>query len=78
MKNFKLITLGYRVPPDHLDAMVAALDKQEDLVKIDSGKDDEGHAITFKYREKDVFFAMIHSSGKGYLVRAMKGLLTEI
>ena len=71
-------TYGYAVPTDHVEAMIKALDQQKDLTKYEDGSltDPEGHVVRYKHNDNDVFFCMIHSSRKVYLVRALEGLLT--
>jgi len=50
----------------------------EDFTPEDENDDEdiwEGHCVTYNIGKKNVFFAMSHSNGENYLVRADKNLI---
>ncbi len=72
-------TLGI-FSPKQLKDLVKQLENIKELKKIEYGsfKDIDGHSIIFQHNNMDIFFAMIHSSRKNYLVRAEKDLFVEV
>ncbi len=70
------ITLGFNFSKEQLLELTSQLDELKELTKEEQHGEDGGYAITYKIKNKEVFFAMIHSNKKSYLVRANKNLFT--
>ena len=84
MKKIVMKTIGFAIKASTVENMVAQLDalieEGTPLKKSEQGspKDSEGHAITYKIGKQDIFFAMINSNQKVYLVRADENLFTAV
>lgn len=80
IKDF--VTLAYAGDKEFLATLTNQLDQLPQLQKSEDGSPDseDGHSITYFVkdkltdRKKDLFFAMIHSNGENYLIRADKNL----
>ena len=74
LKNFK--TLAFAGDREFLKSLTSQLDGLPGIEKKEEGspRSSEGHVITYSVKGKPLFFAMIHSSKKHYLIRADKNL----
>lgn len=75
MENF--ITITFAGSKEYLESLTSQLDELDLMTKTEEGSptDIDGHVV--KYQDvdgKDVFWAMIHSNQKDYLIRADKDL----
>lgn len=73
--DYTLHTYGYAVPKEEVIKMVKALDDVPSFVKINDWDKEDGHLIEFRdLKDNLLFFAMMHSNRKNYLVRTVKDL----
>ncbi len=71
-------TIGYAVPKKTVLDLIKTIDKDmPELIKHEDGTPShyDGHCVTYKLNGTVVFFAMIHSNKKVYLLRADKDLV---
>lgn len=74
-RPMKTISFAYPIK-DMKQIRKGMIDAGYTLKETGSPKDVEGHAMTFYLDDEPVAFAMIHSNGKTYLLRAIDGLFT--
>jgi len=67
---------------EQMDELV--LDSRGNIEKYEEGSDTDADGYVVKYtigkgdKKRDIFFAMIHSNQKNYLIRAEDGLFSKV
>lgn len=77
VKKRKLVTISYNYPAELMKEVTKNLKEAEYDVREDgSPTDPEGHCIQAYLDDEQVMFAMTHSNGNSYILKAIDGLLT--
>ncbi len=76
MRKINMVTISYAMKRQEFERIVFDLDDMfKDVsrvtkTEVGSEESEEGHHISYKVDGEEIFWAMIHSNGQNYLVRA--------